>query len=245
LGYRRFYHPISIGWDSQIIRITGGENLKANAVTYIGFVQDHSGSMSTNVDLAISNFNEQRATLLKEDDDTMDNVVTVVEFDDQIHCNIENMPISEVKQMESWWTGGMTALYDAIGYCINNIKQKMDADKRTDKAALIVVQTDGHENCSSDYEGEKGRQRINKLINELEETKHWTFVFLGENIDKEVIADMGFKLSNAMSHKKGDTVHAYAATADGLKTYMGTRKAGGTYSMNWYNDGNSNDNDQE
>jgi hypothetical protein len=219
--------------------------MKANAVTYIGFVQDHSGSMFDNVDLAISNFNEQRATLLKEDDETMDNLVTIIEFDDQIHCNIENMPISEIKKMDNWWTGGMTALYDAIGNCINSIRLKMDADKREDKAALVVIQTDGHENASSDYSGEEGRQKINKLINELEETKKWTFVFLGENIDKEIAQQMGFKMHNIMSHNKNDVQYAYAVTSEGLKDYMGARKGGATQSMNWYNNNQSNTDEEQ
>lgn len=217
--------------------------MKADAVTYIGFVQDHSGSMMSNADLAISNFNEQRATLLKEDDDTMENIVTIIEFDEQIHCNIENMPISEVKQMGHWWCGGMTALYDGIANCINNIRLKMDADTRKDKAALVVIQTDGHENASNDYTGEEGRKRINKLIKELEATEKWTFVFLGENIDKEVAVSMGFTAGNTMSHKKSDTLYAYASTTNGLKKFMGARKVGETQVMNWYSDqGDSGDN---
>lgn len=214
-------------------------------MTYVGFVQDHSGSMMSNADLAMSNFNEQRAKLLKEEDETMEHLVTIIEFDDQIHCNVDNMPINEVKQMGHWWCGGMTALYDGIANCINNIKLKMDADKREDKAALVVIQTDGHENQSSDYAGEEGRVRLNKLINELEATEKWTFVFLGENIDKEIAADMGFKAGNTLNHTKGQTLYAYSATSRGLDSYLKSRKAGVTQVMNWYSqEGNSGDNDQ-
>jgi uncharacterized protein YegL len=210
--------------------------MKANSVTYICFVQDHSGSMSTNAKLATDNFNEQRAKLLKEDDDTMDNIVTIIEFDDDIHCNIENMPINEVKKLDKWWTGGMTSLYDAIAFGIDKTKKKMDADEREDKAALIVVQTDGHENNSSDYKGEDGRKRINTLINELEETKIWTFTFLGENIDKEVAMDLGFKASNVMSHKSGgnEVRYAYACSTQGLGDFLSARKRGATQTMNFY-----------
>lgn len=209
-----------------------------DSITYIGFVQDHSGSMALKSDLARDNFNEQRAKLLKEDDDAMDNLVTVVEFDDLIHCNIDNMPIKEVKELTNWWTGGMTALYDAIAFCINNIRNKMDVDTREDKAALIIIQTDGYENCSSDYIGEEGRQRINKLINELEETKKWSFVFLGENIDQEVAMDLGFKASNIMSHRSDDVAYAYAATTSGLDNYMKERKLGMTQCMSFYDQDN-------
>ena len=212
---------------------------KADSVTYIGFIQDHSGSMKMlERDInAIANFNEQRAKLLKEDDDTMDNLVIIVEFDDQIYCNIENIPIADIKELDKWWTGGMTALYDAIAYCINNIKKKMDADERKDNAALVVIQTDGGENHSSGYEGEEGRIAINKMINELEETGLWTFVFLGENIDKEVAMDIGFKAGNIMSFKTLDTKQAYACSTSGLGEYMKARKRGVTQSMNYF-DGN-------
>lgn len=215
--------------------------MNADSVTYIGFCQDHSGSMSNNKKLATDNFNEQRAKLLKEDDDTMDNLVTVVEFDDEIHCNIENMPMGEVKSMKNWWTGGMTSLYDSIAFCINNIKTKMDSDKRKDKAALIVIQTDGQENSSTDYKGEEGRKKINKLINELEETKLWSFVFLGENIDKKVALDLGFKFGNIMNHNSGNVNMAYNATSVGVGDYLKARKHGLSQTMSFYNDTKTDD----
>ncbi len=218
-------------------------------VTYICFVQDHSGSMKMDGrdKQAINNFNEQRAKLLKEDDDTMDSLVTVVEFDDEIHCNVDNIPIADIKEISNWWTGGMTALYDAIGFGINNIKKKMDADKRPNKAALLIVQTDGEENSSSDYEGEEGRLAINKKINELEDTKLWTFTFLGENIDEKEIANIGFKMGNIMSHgKDGESLSAaYACSTQGLGDFMKARKRGATQTYSFYagDAGSKNDND--
>lgn len=215
----------------------------SDSVTYICFVQDHSGSMENNAKLAVDNFNEQRAKLLKEDDDAIDNLVTIIEFDDNIHCNIENEPIADIKKLKSWWTGGMTALYDAIGQGINTIKKKMDADKREDKAVLMVIQTDGFENASSDYTGEEGRMKINALINKLEDTKLWSFVFLGENIDTEIAMGMGFKIANIMNHQSGedDVKAAYGITQDGLGSYMNSRKVGQTQTMNFYNENSSED----
>jgi uncharacterized protein YegL len=220
---------------------------KANSVTYICFVQDHSGSMYRNATLATDNFNEQRAKLLKEDDDTMDNIVTVIEFDDEIHCNIENTPINEIKELKKWWTGGMTALFDAIAFGIDKTKKKLDADEREDKAALIIVQTDGQENKSSDYAGEYGRIRLNELINKLEDTKIWSFTFLGENIDKKVAMDMGFKASNIMSHKSGryNVKTAYTCSTQGLDGYMKARKRGVTQIMNFYNDDSKTDDEPD
>lgn len=217
--------------------------MRPDAVTYFCFVQDHSGSMTDNKELAISNFNEQRAKLLKEDDPTMESLVTIIEFDDQIHCNVDNVPLSDIKEISEWWTGGMTALYDAIGFGINNVKVKMDADNRENKAALLIIQTDGHENSSSDFQGEAGRIRIKKMIDDFEETKVWSFVFLGENIDESIAMNMGFKTGNILSHGgDGQSVSvAYAATSEGLDTYMKSRKRGMTQSMTFYNDSGKND----
>jgi Mg-chelatase subunit ChlD len=212
----------------------------SKSVTYICFVQDHSGSMEHNRQLAIDNFNEQRAKLLKEDDDTMDNFVTVIEFDDEIHCNIDGEPIANIKEMEKWWTGGMTALYDAIGYAIVLLERKLGNDPRQDKAVLVVVQTDGQENQSSDYQGEEGRKRIKEKIDALEATKIWTFTFLGENIDESVAMDMGFKRGNIMKHDKHNVAHAYACNTSGLGDFMKSRKRGETQTYSFYAGNNVN-----
>jgi hypothetical protein len=216
---------------------------KPDAVTYLCFVQDHSGSMSRKKQYAIDNFNEQRAKLLKEDDPTMESLVTIIEFDDHIHCNVDNFPLSDIKEMSEWWTGGMTALYDGIGFGINNVKIKMDADDRKNKAALFIIQTDGQENASSDFKGEEGRMKIRKMIDDFEETKLWSFVFLGENIDETVAMDMGFKMGNIMSHgSKGESISAaYAVTSDSLGDFMKDRKRGMTQTKSFYTIGKSSD----
>jgi len=216
--------------------------MQSESVTYICFVQDHSGSMSGNQVLAVNNFNEQRAKLLKEDDETMDNFVTIIEFDDEIHCNVDGEPIADIPEMKDWWCGGMTALYDAIAYGIDRMQRKLDNDPRKDKAVLVVVQTDGAENSSSDYEGEEGRLKIKKMIDELEETKIWSFTFLGENIDEAVAMQMGFKAGNIMSHGSGQKVvaQAYHMSSEGLDTYMRSRKRGATQTMSFYTGDNVN-----
>lgn len=216
---------------------------KSDSVTYYCFIQDHSGSMSNKKQLAINNFNEQIATLLKEDDNSIENLISIVEFDDDINCNIDGVELSKIEKMESWWLGGMTSLYDAIGYGIEIIEKKLKNDTRKDKAAIIIVQTDGEENSSSKYKGEEGRINIKKKIDDLEATKIWTFTFLGENIDKSVAMDMGFKLGNIMNHKSDlNSVHnAYYCVTSNLSEYAQSRKAGMTQTMSFYDKEEEND----
>ena len=221
--------------------------MESESVTYICFIQDHSGSMNENnkAELAKDNFNEQRAKLLKEDDETMDSIVTIVEFDDTIHCNIDGVPISDIDKMKNWWTGGMTALYDAIGYGIYLIEKKFNNDDREDKAVLFIVQTDGYENASETYGGEEGRLKLKSRISELEKTKIWTFTFLGENIDEKVATSVGFKTGNIMKHTERNVAQAYACSTQGIGDFMKLRKAGSTQTMSFYDKKVENDNNSK
>lgn len=208
------------------------------AVTYVSFVRDHSGSMSEPIDglgtknsklkkeVAMSGFNEQIAVLKRESNADLETLVTVVEFDDTITSTIENENIHDITPLKSYWTGGSTALYDAIGYAIKSTKQAMEEDERDNKAAIIIIQTDGMENASIEFNGNKGRLEIKKMIKELEETGRWTFTFLGENIDKEVAISMGIAQGNIMSYNKADTVNAYGIQQSSMAKYISDRTKG-------------------
>lgn len=223
--------------DEQIKKNLG---FKEEAVTYVGFIGDHSGSMGEKVnpmqedsplkcDLALSNFNEQIATLQKESEEGMETIITVIDFDNEIICPFDNVDISDVPKMKEYWTRGMTSLYDAIAYGISRIKSRMEADPRDNKAALVIVETDGYENASSDYHGEEGRKRLNDLIKELEASGRWTFTFLGAGLDEKFAAEMGFMAGNIRSVQAGnigDTVQAYSVQNIATKSFMSDRKKG-------------------
>lgn len=219
--------------DEQIKQNLG---FKGEAVTYVGIIDDHSGSMGEVIekgkfksDLAMSNYNEQLATLKKESEEGMETLVTVIEFDNEIICTHDNVPVEDIKPLEDYWTRGMTSLYDAIAYGISRIKKRMEDDERENKAALIIVETDGYENSSGDYHGEEGRQRLQKLIKELEDSGRWTFTFLGAGIDEKLAESLGMCVGNIRSTQAGnlgDTVHAYSVQNASLGDFMKDRKRG-------------------
>lgn len=224
-------------------------------VTYVGLIDDHSGSMTDWIDdemtkhrkdLAMSNFNEQIATLKKEADEGMEVLATVVEFDNEIECVYDNVDIEDVAPMLEYWTRGMTSLYDAIAYGISKIKKRMDDDPREDKAALMVIETDGYENSSQDYSHEDGRERLKKLIEELEETGKWTFTFLGAGLDKKFASSFGMAAGNVVAPVgMRDTVFAYTAQSDGMKNFMGARKSGEFQTKTFYSGDHVNDNSSD
>lgn len=205
---------------------------KPRPVTYVGFVWDHSGSMLGSTELARTNFNEQLVTL-KKDADKIDYLVTIIEFDDVVDIEISNQPINEVQELKDYWTGGMTALYDAVGICINKIHFDMEKDKREDKAALIVVMTDGQNNSSKEYNNET----IRALVKKMDERNDWTFVFMGAGIDEQQAMDMGFGAQNTMCFNKSDAGFASSSISQSssLSSYstmrgMGMKKAQAFYS---------------
>jgi hypothetical protein len=225
-----------------------------NKVTYVCFVMDHSGSMDELLkgqkmskagspaelkkksDIALSNFNEQIQTLKDESDDDMDTVVTIIEFDNKFKTPVKNVLVENVKPIKNYWVGGMTALYDAIALGITKVREKMDADEREDKAALMIIQTDGEENYSTEYNvHEDGQKRLKKLIEELENTGLWTFTFLGEDLDVEIATGLGMSIGNTMAY--AGNVDGYKmsseVTQDSFKKYFQARKLGATQTKNF------------
>ena len=213
-------------------------------VTYVAIIGDHSGSMSelledkVKADLAMSNFNEQIATLKQEADEGMEVLATIIDFDTEIICQHENVDIAEIKPLEKYWTRGMTSLYDAIAYGITKIQSRFDKDSRKNKAALVIVETDGYENASEDYGiHADGLERLKKLIKGLEDSGKWTFTFLGAGLDEKFAMSMGFSVGNTVVPKGlGDTQNAYYAANAGLKNFMGARKRGVMSSTSFYTD---------
>jgi hypothetical protein len=140
--------------------------------------------------------------------------------------------------MTSYWTGGMTALYDGIAKAIGEVSRAMSQDTRTNKAALVIIQTDGDENYSIEYKGREGQKRLQKYISELEATGLWTFVFLGEDIDEKLAEDIGMTPMNFM--KTEATGSSYVMTSnvvrDGLSDYYSLRKLGSTQTKTFFKD---------
>jgi len=222
-----------------------GEDIKEKKekpVTYVGFVWDHSGSMHGSEELARTNFNEQLDTL-KKDSDKIDYNITIIEFDNVIREIVVNKPINLVDNIKEYWVGGTTALYDSVGVCISKIKLQMEDDNRKDKAALIIVMTDGMENASIEYNNES----IRALIKEMDSKDDWTFVFMGAGIDKEQATDMGFGDANTISFDKLDDSYRKATKdqSTSLYSYSDMRLRGKTKTTSFYSDNSTKEEEDE
>lgn len=159
-----------------------------------GIVLDSSGSMQRIRNATISGVNEWLGDQRREDSTDMD--LLLVPFASSVE-RIEGP--ADVRQFsdltpQSYDPEGNTALYDGVMTCISKL-ETLDAD-----AYMVLIVTDGEENCSHEYDLAKTRAKIEQLT----ATGRWTFVYLGANVD-------AWSVAGAMGVQSGNVAN-YAAT---------------------------------
>lgn len=145
---------------------------------HVVFVIDSSGSMCGSEADVIGGFKrvveEQRAV---EDGSC---AISVVDFNNSPELVCIGKDISDVDSELDYSVGGGTALFDAIMMGINNAhawnmeKAEVDRPEKT----MMVIMTDGGENCSRKYNGNDVRARIKEMETEF----GWSFVYLGADL---------------------------------------------------------------
>ena len=130
--------------------------------TYAIWIGDRSGSMSNLTESHKQGYNN----FIKEqkNENSGDFFLTTIRFDDIIEIIGENVPIDKVPLAtdETFKEGGSTALNDAIGKGIQIINKIYEKNMSSNKFCnyLIMIMTDGYENCSTKYTSEDIRQKI-------------------------------------------------------------------------------------
>lgn len=176
----------------------GNETGKTEAATELVFILDRSGSMSGLESDTIGGFNgminEQKSKAGKC-------FVTTVLFDHEMLTLHDRLPLEKVKKMteKDYQVRGCTALLDAIGSSIVHIDnihryaRKEDVPENT----VFVIITDGFENASKEYTGEK----VRKMIEDKKKKRNWEFLFIGANIDAvETASHIGISADRAVNY---------------------------------------------
>jgi len=119
---------------------------------------------------------------------------------------------------------GTTALLDAIGFTIRDIRSQIGTKVETDEASVVVVIiTDGYENASKIY----SHEHVSSLIKELELTGKWTFSFIGATLDAvETAQKFNIKKSNAMHFELNESFMMYRKVGNSLETYLQNKQIG-------------------
>ena len=155
-------------------------------------ILDASGSMESIYNQALSGVNETIQTIRigQKDNPEFQQFLTLASFNsgrDYLKVKYSTTPIDEVKELtqEDYVTCGCTALYDAMGELISELKRNVTIEDRI----LVTVITDGYENASQHWSG----PQIKSLVEELRH-EGWTFTYIGANQDVEAVAgSMGIR----------------------------------------------------
>jgi hypothetical protein len=190
--------------------------------TRIAFLLDATASMASIKDVTISAFNEYLFELQKISNATFSLVLfnslrTVLRY--------ENVPVSQVQglDIDNYHPAGNTPLIDAT---VKLIQTTVEAVQAGDKI-VIIIQTDGAENCSTQHT----LAELAALIKAKTEAG-WEFVFLGAGIDAYSQAhQFGIDDRKAMSYGKGER-HTRAAFR-GLGQTMACYALGDAASMDF------------
>lgn len=165
--------------------------------THITIVLDKSGSMSGKEAGVISALNEFVGKQQKVKGKAK---LSIYMFNDEVDIVVKNKKLKEEYvplTKEDYICSGMTALNDAIGVAMRDILKK-------DGKRILVVQTDGYENCSREY----NRETIEKYIKDNE--KDVEVVFIGAGIDTQQADSRGVMRSKSMSVPNTHAGHATA-----------------------------------
>jgi uncharacterized protein YegL len=149
-----------------------------NSVTEIIFVLDKSGSMESLTDDTIGGFN----SFVKKQVELGKTKLTTVLFDTDykiLHDGIDAVDVRLTRK--DYEAGGCTALLDAVGKTIHDVKKRLKETSEETKPGkvIFIITTDGYENSSREYTYADVKKKIEKQTEKL----GWEFIFMGANID--------------------------------------------------------------
>lgn len=195
---------------------------KKTKPTLVCFVLDETGSMMDCYLATISAFNEYIKTLRGVDKMRM----TLIQFNSfKMQTVFEGKPITDVPDltMDTYKPNQTTPLYDAVGRAIRSTETVLKKKEQ----ALVVIQTDGEENSSTEFSFEKIKALMDKKRKE-----GWEFVFMGADFDAWVVAsNLGVSMASVLNYSKQDTDQAFrAAGASTVSFASGNLSPGGFFS---------------
>jgi len=162
----------------------------------IGFVVDRSDSMARIARQTISGFNEQLDLAQSDVKQGHDTRVWFTLFNHDVVSLATAAHPGAIARLnnESYVPKGTTALQDAIGFTVDQMRK--DTVEETDSLYLLIILTDGEENASQNFKGEVGFTRIRALLQECEASQRWTVVFIGTPGLEAFATNMGVRKSN-------------------------------------------------
>ena len=179
---------------------------------HLCFVIDESGSMWGSEEDILGGFNRLIEDQKKEGKGEC--IVSLYRFADNVKRDFLGTPLNEVPELV-YSPGGCTAMNDGIGRAITEIGEwlnEMDESERPSKN-MIVIMTDGQENCSKEY----SLSQVRDMIKHQEEKYDWSFVYMGSDLNSLSDAEsLGISLRSVSSKanitKNYDNISCFASS---------------------------------
>lgn len=202
---------------------------------YVGFVNDHSGSMSSLRAAAISDYNANiTATKDAASAEMLDTVVSVVGIG--IGAGVKRQVVISnphvLKPVTSWAASGGTPLYTGILDLIALFESLPDA-KDENVSFLVISTTDGQAT-----DGLLPKQKLQQKITELQRSGRWTFVFRVPKGARGTVADLNVPYDNIVEWETSTAGMAAstAQTQTAMRSFYTQRSAGAKSSTVFYAD---------
>lgn len=194
--------------------------------TMICLILDRSGSMAGREDDVVGGVNKFLEEQKKLPDPAS---VALVRFDSEA---IERFrPMTELASVtpisrDDFQPRGSTPLLDAVGQTIAALDD--DWKREQPERCIVVIVTDGQENCSHEYT----KTKLKEMIQARQESGKWAFIYLGANIDSFMEAgSIGVAAANVANYKNtAQGVNAMYGAASGTVAMM--RATGQTVATN-------------
>lgn len=206
---------------------------------YIGFSNDHSGSMGNLTAAAARDYNTSIEAIKNASiKNYIDTIVSVVQCGiriggyTKVNRQIVNSSVTALRPIDNYVANGNdTPLFDSVGELISIFKATPDYTN-PEVSFLVFVTTDGGENSSRSWNG----STLGREIQTLQASGRWTFVFRVPRGHARELARMGIPAGNIQEWDqttRGVEVSTAATTA-AFNDYFNDRVAGKKSSSTFY-----------
>jgi hypothetical protein len=173
-------------------KIASASPKKKPLPVHVAVIIDESGSMSSCEQATRSSFNEF-IEVQKQDKAVAS--ITLTAFNTACRKVFSGVQTKSAPLLteKNYCPHGLTALHDAVGVTVNALMKAVPKKHRV----LCCIMTDGQENASKEYD----LSDIKALIEKMQKTKLWTFVFIGANQNAWYEGSkMGIPIGNAINY---------------------------------------------
>lgn len=195
--------------------------------TYYHLVLDRSGSMDSCWKEARQSFQNQLQGFKHQQLEFADQDLffSYCAFNQVLKFSEGIVPIAQAGiDWREIFPDGMTSLYDAIGSSIQFLKTKLRSELENEHADVVMlILTDGFENSSRIFNA----REVKRLINELELSGKWNFLFLGAGLNvEEATRELETNGKNSFSFDKNSMSASIGIVNDEITDFMNLKSKG-------------------